>query len=196
MYLRCRDNSRWLGPKLASRDYSRFELRRWVCAARPRYCCQDRLSSCSRADARRRCGARRAKDFCRASDIHVFQWWAETFLTHSDRTSLGAEWLTSPRLRMPIIRLLLLITGNLRTFSASMCRTALRRSTDAKRTATISSHDTPERQPCCFRLERLPGGVCTHWKAPPCHGAHPKRSLANANHSRPFRISPSHGSLW
>src|ERR1019366_4314791 len=24
----------------------------------------------------------------------------------------------------------------------------------------------------CFRLERLPGGVCTHWKAPPCHGAH------------------------
>jgi hypothetical protein len=25
----------------------------------------------------------------------------------------------------------------------------------------------------CFRLERLPGGVCTHWKAPPLHGAHP-----------------------
>jgi hypothetical protein len=23
----------------------------------------------------------------------------------------------------------------------------------------------------CFRLERLPGGVCTHWKAPPFHGA-------------------------
>ena len=22
-----------------------------------------------------------------------------------------------------------------------------------------------------------PGGPCTHWKAPPCHGAHPKRSL-------------------
>ena len=22
----------------------------------------------------------------------------------------------------------------------------------------------------CFRLERLPGGVCTHWKAPPFHG--------------------------
>jgi hypothetical protein len=21
----------------------------------------------------------------------------------------------------------------------------------------------------------LPGGACTHWKAPPCHGAHPKR---------------------
>ena len=20
----------------------------------------------------------------------------------------------------------------------------------------------------CFRLERLPGGVCTHWRAPPC----------------------------
>ena len=23
----------------------------------------------------------------------------------------------------------------------------------------------------CFRLERLPGGTCTHWKAPPSHGA-------------------------
>jgi len=33
----------------------------------------------------------------------------------------------------------------------------------------------------CFRLERLPGGPCTHWKAPPCHGAHPKRkSMARA----------------
>jgi hypothetical protein len=23
----------------------------------------------------------------------------------------------------------------------------------------------------CFRLERSPGGICTHWKAPSCHGA-------------------------
>src|SRR5258707_8599058 len=29
----------------------------------------------------------------------------------------------------------------------------------------------------CFRLERLLGGACTHWKAPPSHGAHVKRSL-------------------
>jgi hypothetical protein len=28
----------------------------------------------------------------------------------------------------------------------------------------------------CFRLERLPGGACTHWKAPPWHGAHVKRT--------------------
>jgi hypothetical protein len=28
----------------------------------------------------------------------------------------------------------------------------------------------------CFRLERLPGGICTHWKVPPYHGAHPKRT--------------------
>src|SRR3981189_1895415 len=28
----------------------------------------------------------------------------------------------------------------------------------------------------CFRLERLPDGICTHWKAPPLHGAHPKRT--------------------
>jgi transposase len=26
------------------------------------------------------------------------------------------------------------------------------------------------------RLERLPGGACTHWKAPPLHGAHPLRT--------------------
>jgi hypothetical protein len=29
----------------------------------------------------------------------------------------------------------------------------------------------------CFRLERLPGGACTHWKTPPCHGARQKRPL-------------------
>src|SRR5215831_7654203 len=29
----------------------------------------------------------------------------------------------------------------------------------------------------CFRLERSPGGICTHWKAPPYHGAHPKRTF-------------------
>jgi len=25
-----------------------------------------------------------------------------------------------------------------------------------------------------------PGGACTHWKAPPCHGAHPKRPFITA----------------
>ena len=29
----------------------------------------------------------------------------------------------------------------------------------------------------CFRLERSPGGTCTHWKAPPSHGAHVKRTF-------------------
>ena len=29
----------------------------------------------------------------------------------------------------------------------------------------------------CFRLERLPGGACTHWKAPPSHGAHVERTF-------------------
>src|SRR5262245_48197105 len=29
----------------------------------------------------------------------------------------------------------------------------------------------------CFRLERLPGGICTHWKAPPCHGARQKQPV-------------------
>jgi hypothetical protein len=53
-------------------------------------------------------------------------------LTHSDNRSPGAELLMSPRLRMPIIRLLLLITGNLRTCSFSMCRTALARSSSSR----------------------------------------------------------------
>jgi hypothetical protein len=32
--------------------------------------------------------------------------------------------------------------------------------------------------PGCFRLERLPGGAYTHWKAPPCHGARGLRTFA------------------
>jgi hypothetical protein len=28
-----------------------------------------------------------------------------------------------------------------------------------------------------FRLERLPNGTCTHWKAPPYHGAHPEAEV-------------------
>ena len=44
--------------------------------------------------------------------------------------------------------------------------------------------------PDCFRLERLPGGPCTHWKAPPCHGARQKRKS-------PFIIRPILiGLLW
>ncbi|MGO9239156.1 MAG: hypothetical protein ACLP4V_35460, partial [Methylocella sp.] len=31
----------------------------------------------------------------------------------------------------------------------------------------------------CFRLERSPGGTCTHWKAPPFHGAHPLRKFGS-----------------
>src|SRR5882724_8835656 len=52
------------------------------------------------------------------------------------------------------------------------------------RAVTNSSHANRRLQPLrylhdcsdCFRLERLPGGACTHWKAPPCHGARQKRS--------------------
>jgi hypothetical protein len=32
-----------------------------------------------------------------------------------------------------------------------------------------------------FRLEHLPGGIRTHWKAPPFHGAHPKQTFAGSN---------------
>jgi len=30
----------------------------------------------------------------------------------------------------------------------------------------------------CFRLERSPGGIRTHWKSPPFHGAHPEQPHA------------------
>src|SRR5262245_28036566 len=63
---------------------------------------------------------------------HMFQWLAETLLTHSDSRSPDAELLTSPRLRMPTIRLLLLITGNLRICSFYMCCTALARSSSSR----------------------------------------------------------------
>src|SRR5260370_26058128 len=36
----------------------------------------------------------------------------------------------------------------------------------------------------CFRLERLPGGACTHWKAPPLHGARQERSFIDNHHLR------------
>src|SRR6516162_8433479 len=42
-----------------------------------------------------------------------------------------------------------------------------------------------------------PGGPCTHWKAPPCHGAHPLRTLglpaANGSSCRGFRTTAHHG---
>src|ERR1700724_3826180 len=36
-----------------------------------------------------------------------------------------------------------------------------------------------------------PGGTCTHWKAPPCHGAHPFQTFGRANpESRCFATWP------
>ncbi len=43
----------------------------------------------------------------------------------------------------------------------------------------------------CFRLERLPGGARTHWKATPCHGAHVERPFVTAAVN--FGRSPSAG---
>ena len=34
----------------------------------------------------------------------------------------------------------------------------------------------------CFRLERLPGGACTHWKAPPYHGARHQLSFMSGRY--------------
>src|SRR5258705_2259253 len=50
-----------------------------------------------------------------------------------------------------------------------------------------------------------PGGACTHWKAPPCHGAHPKETsqkqggeaatcLSSPRHSKPS-ITRQRGSV-
>src|SRR5271156_1573534 len=43
----------------------------------------------------------------------------------------------------------------------------------------------------CFRLERSPGGACTHWKAPPSHGARKKRSFADPLLKTTFIVSIS-----
>ena len=46
----------------------------------------------------------------------------------------------------------------------------------------------------CFRLERLPGGACTHWKAPPLHGADKEESFASGGFPegcRPMGMRPS-----
>src|SRR6266478_5818422 len=60
------------------------------------------------------------------------------------------------------------------------------------RAVTYSLHANRRLQPLrylhdcsdCFRLERLPGGACTHWKAPPLRGAHPKRTSRLATDAR------------
>ncbi len=62
---------------------------------------------------------------------------------------------------------------------------------------TNSCHATRRLQPFrhlhdgsgCFRLERSPGGPCTHWKAPPYHGAHPQRSFKFTDANVRFRIA-------
>ena len=40
--------------------------------------------------------------------------------------------------------------------------------------------------PVASGWSELPGGACTHWKAPPCHGAHPKLTFTLW---RPSRVS-------
>src|SRR5271169_4878449 len=44
--------------------------------------------------------------------------------------------------------------------------------------------------PGCFRLERSPGGPCTHWKTPPCHGARHQRTLGQHLKVRRVRLRP------
>src|SRR6185437_13359126 len=63
----------------------------------------------------------------------------------SETRSLGADRLTSPRLRIPTIRLPLLITGNRRTFSSSMCRTALARSSSSRQQMDTWGHHLARR---------------------------------------------------
>ena len=41
----------------------------------------------------------------------------------------------------------------------------------------------------CFRLERPPGGTCTHWKAQPSHGARKERSCGSHRPKATFAVS-------
>src|SRR5262249_36149724 len=43
----------------------------------------------------------------------------------------------------------------------------------------------------CFRLERSPGGTCTHWKAPPFHGAHQIPTLRTLPRLCCYEIAPN-----
>ena len=47
----------------------------------------------------------------------------------------------------------------------------------------------------CFRLELSPGGIHTHWKTPPYHGAHPLQSfvlkIMSVLGTIAFHISPT-----
>ena len=45
----------------------------------------------------------------------------------------------------------------------------------------------------CFRLERSPGGTCTHWKAPPSHGARKERSFPHDSANWPNRSKRKSG---
>ena len=45
----------------------------------------------------------------------------------------------------------------------------------------------------CFRLERSPGGTCTHWKAPPSHGARKERSFPHNSANWPNRSKRKSG---
>jgi hypothetical protein len=63
----------------------------------------------------------------------------------------------------------------------SIARTSLRAELHGRAVATVIRRLRPFRylHDCSgrFRLERLPGGTYTHWKAPPFHGAQVKRTL-------------------
>src|SRR5450631_1994223 len=66
------------------------------------------------------------------------------------------------------------------------------------RAVTNSRHANRRLQPLrylhdcsdCFRLERLPGGACTHWKAPPFHGARHKRPFHDHSFGEPENNQP------
>src|SRR6516162_11067046 len=75
-----------------------------------------RRASCGPRDAGN--GAYRLRSPARASFASVVM--VRYALHASETRSAAAKWPTSPRLIMPTIRLLLLITGSLRTFSVSM----------------------------------------------------------------------------
>ena len=48
----------------------------------------------------------------------------------------------------------------------------------------------------CFRLERSPGGTCTHWKAPPSHGARKQQTFATVSQTPVVAVEEAVARHW
>jgi hypothetical protein len=92
--------------------------------------------------------------------------WVDTVEKVENRTTLKSR--ESQCLDVSIAAMLARADTKVRgRFCAKRCGPSRRRVRNASVSPLRYLHDCSD----CFRLERSPGGSCTHWKAPPCHGA-------------------------